>query len=90
MEISLKYILVQLECLIHPIFVFIYLTQFTVTEAVKDKIVIEDRVRILTGVCISIYYIYKLILLMRTGPEMKDLDNRVSKLEKENKTPSDN
>jgi len=89
MEISFRYILIQLDGFLHPIFALIYLSWFS-GDVVGEKIVIEDRVRIWTGICISIYYIYKFILLMRVGHELKDLTARITKMEKQKQADLDN
>lgn len=79
MEISLRYIFVKLDSLLPFIFAMFYLIGDT-AESVQ-KISIKDNVSILTGICIAVFYMFKLMKEIGKKDKINELEERIVKLE---------
>ena len=83
MEISLRYIIVKLEAILTFSLAMFYFIGDT-TENVQ-KIEIKDRVSILTGVCIAVFYVFKLFKEIGKHDEISEIKKRLDKLEENDK-----
>jgi len=79
MEISVRYILVKLESMLPFLFAMFYFVGDT-AESIQ-KIEIKDQVSILTGCCISIFYLTKAYKLYFVKDKIGELEERIVKLE---------
>ena len=79
MEISLRYIYLKLEA-IFPFFLALIYLGGDISAKTKE-ISIKDHVSILTGICIAIFYGYKLISEIGKKDAINDLVRRVEILE---------
>ena len=79
MEISLRYIFIKLETALPFIFAMFYFVGDS-AESIQ-KIEIKDQVSILTGICISIFYLTKSYKLYFAKDKISELEERIKKLE---------
>jgi hypothetical protein len=79
MEISLRYIFIKLDAILPFAFAMIY---FIGDANDSQKIEIKDRVSILTGICIAIFYVYKLVKEVGKKDELENIKKRLDELEK--------
>lgn len=79
MEISIRYIFVKLQAIFPITFTLLYFIGDTDSK-LNENIVIKDRVSILTGTCIAIFYIYKFIKEIAKTDELEVIKEDIKKL----------
>lgn len=81
MEISLRYIYLKLESMLPFLFALIYLGG-DVPAIIDKEINIKDRVSLLTGTCIAIFYIYKLVKEIGKKDEIAEMKKDIEEIKK--------
>ena len=81
MEISLRYIYIKLESMLPFLFALIYLGGDTPIIQ-SEEINIKDRVSILTGTCIAIFYVYKLAKEIGKKDEIAEMKKDIEEIKK--------
>lgn len=79
MEISLRYVIIKLEAALHFIFAMFYFIGDS--AEVVQKTGIKDQISILTGICISIFYLTKAYKNYFLKDKIGELEERIIKLE---------
>jgi len=80
MEISIRYFFLKLESMLPFLFAMIYFIGDTANE-ITEMMSIKDKISILTGISISIFYLTKSYKNYFLKDKISELEERIEKLE---------
>jgi len=80
MEISIRYVFLKLESMLPFVFAMFYFIGDTAND-VTGMMSIKDKISILTGISISLFYLTKAYKNYFLKDKISELDERIEKLE---------